>query len=142
MPIQSITNAPAYIVYVGRCPGVYNNWIDVEKQIKDYPLAWYRPLNSLNEASKTYKVWRRRQKLPIGQLLTNDASLSSSPKNNKRNAKKNRKACIRWCAAINRNYSVELVRAVVAIANKSGLSLTVHSLNSAFKYYQDQPPWD
>ena len=142
MPIQSITNAPAYIVYVGRCPGVYNNWIDVEKQIKDYPLAWYRPLSSFNEASKTYKIWRRRQKLPIEQLLTNDESLSSSSKNKKRNVKKNRKACIRWCAAINRNYSVELVRAVVAIAKKSGAPLTVHSLNSAFEYYQDQPPWD
>jgi len=142
MSIQSIANAPAYIIYVGRCPGVYNNWIDVEKQIKDFPLAWYRPFNSLKEASNTYRIWRRSQMLPIRQLLTNDASCSSSSLNNKRKVKKNRKACIQWCAEINKNHSVELVRAVVAIAKKSAEPLTVCSLNHAFEYFQERPPWD
>jgi viroplasmin and RNaseH domain-containing protein len=142
MTIQSVTDARAYIVYVGRQPRLYKSWDDVRKQINDFPLAWYRSFQCSKEARNIYKFWRRRQSIPIRQLLTNEKSLASPIKKHKQNTETNRKACIHWCMATNRSYSDETVRTVVRIAKKRYAPLTVTALKDAFEYYLEQPPWD
>ncbi|MCF2949258.1 RNase H1/viroplasmin domain-containing protein [Paraglaciecola aquimarina] len=142
MSIQSITDAPAYIVYIGRQPGVYKNWDDVHKQINDCPLAWYRPFQSVKEARSAFSLWKRQQKMPIEKLLSQNTQPAKKLTFTNQKAKHRLKNCLKWCATLNRTHSIEAVRAIVKIANQMSTPLTVQSLSVAYSHYINQPPWD
>lgn len=142
MSYQSITDAPAYIVYVGRQPGVYTNWDDVHQQINDFPLAWYRPFQSLKKARNTYRIWKRQQKVPIKELLSRSTQASKSTKSETRRKLSRRKACVHWCGRLSKTNSIDVVREVVRIAKRLRKPVTVKSLEEAYDIYMDKPPWE
>ena len=44
-----------YVVWVGKTPGVYDNWKDCQSQISGFPNAKYKSFNSEDEAMEAYK---------------------------------------------------------------------------------------
>lgn len=44
-----------YVVWVGREPGIYDNWSDCEEQILNFPNAKYKGFGSSEEAAKAFR---------------------------------------------------------------------------------------
>ncbi len=44
-----------YVVWVGRVPGVYDNWSDAEEQVLNFPGAKYKSFSSAAEAAKAFR---------------------------------------------------------------------------------------
>ncbi|MDE6786289.1 MAG: ribonuclease H family protein [Muribaculaceae bacterium] len=44
-----------YVVWVGRVPGVYDNWSDCEEQILNFPGAKYKSFSSAAEAAQAFR---------------------------------------------------------------------------------------
>lgn len=44
-----------YVVWVGRVPGIYDNWDDCLEQVKEYPGARYKSFTSQNEATLAFR---------------------------------------------------------------------------------------
>ncbi len=44
-----------YVVWVGRVPGVYDNWSDAEEQVLNFPGAKYKGFSSAAEAAKAFR---------------------------------------------------------------------------------------
>ena len=45
------------VVFVGRVPGVYDNWSDAQVQVDKYPGASHRGFDSRAEAESSYLRW-------------------------------------------------------------------------------------
>ncbi|MCX2741465.1 RNase H1/viroplasmin domain-containing protein [Pontibacter anaerobius] len=45
-----------YVVWIGRTPGIYDNWFDCEAQVKGYSGAIYKSFPSYWEAKKAYEA--------------------------------------------------------------------------------------
>ncbi|MDE6741204.1 MAG: RNase H1/viroplasmin domain-containing protein, partial [Muribaculaceae bacterium] len=44
-----------YVVWVGRVPGVYDNWSDAEEQILNFPGAKFKSFASAAEAAQAFR---------------------------------------------------------------------------------------
>lgn len=49
------SNSKYYVVWVGREPGVYDNWSDCEEQILNFPGAKYKSFSSSAEAARAFR---------------------------------------------------------------------------------------
>ena len=48
-----------YVVYIGRVPGVYEEWEDCAKQVNTFPGNLYRGYASREVAEEKWSKWRR-----------------------------------------------------------------------------------
>lgn len=53
--MASTTRNKYYVVWVGRDPGIYNNWEDAQEQVVNYPGAKYKSFNTLEDATAAYR---------------------------------------------------------------------------------------
>lgn len=60
-----------YVVWVGRHPGVYDDWNDAKEQIENYPGARYKGFTSSVEATQAYRSGLNQdgEKKELGALL-------------------------------------------------------------------------
>lgn len=52
--IDSIETGKFYVVWVGREPGVYDNWPDAEQQVRGFSKAQYKSHTTRSEAEKAF----------------------------------------------------------------------------------------
>ncbi|TDF34386.1 hypothetical protein EYS14_24735 [Alteromonadaceae bacterium M269] len=144
MPKSTHKTKAAYVVFVGRKLGVYTSFKSLKKQIKDYPLAWYKAYKHVSEAKKEYRQWKKRHALTPQQLLTLSEKIvkeshSTHQCNQQRYAK-----LIKWCYRMEKSKRLSLkdIRKVVKIAKQQTKHFTVNDLDKALTLFQDNPPWD
>lgn len=85
----------AYVVWVGRKPGVYDNWGDCKAQVDGFRNPKFKGFNSLDEANKEFKNYLELGRVndsegypslnqptskPVGTYLTVDAAFSGKKK--------------------------------------------------------------
>ncbi len=58
-----------YVVWVGREPGVYDNWSDAEEQVLNFPGAKYKSFASAAEAAKAYRGSEDNDPADLGSFL-------------------------------------------------------------------------
>ena len=47
----------AYVVYIGRVPGVYNNWPDCKEQVNGYVASSHQGFNSMADAVDAWEYF-------------------------------------------------------------------------------------
>lgn len=57
-----------YVVFVGRNPGVYDDWSDAKEQVENFPGAKYRGYASSAEATSAYRRYDSGE-APLGAIL-------------------------------------------------------------------------
>lgn len=62
-----------YVVWVGREPGVYDNWSDCEEQIVNFPGAKYKSFASSSEAAKAFRGSDDTNPADLGSFLISAA---------------------------------------------------------------------
>nr|GMD81083.1 ribonuclease HI [Ipomoea batatas] len=69
-----------YVVFVGRCPGVYDNWEDAKAQVHRFSDNLYKSFPSKDEAIFAFNTFNRRQQNSSTSFVgeSNAASTSSS----------------------------------------------------------------
>ena len=53
---------PSYVVYKGRVPGVYHNWVDCLREVQGYRGCIYVQYNTMAEAEAIYAHYLARQR--------------------------------------------------------------------------------
>ncbi len=74
----------AYVVLVGRTPGIYETWAEAKVQVEGYPGACFRGYHTYEAAIEVWEAWEyhgenRIQQKPFGRSgkLTNKGRLES-----------------------------------------------------------------
>lgn len=67
-----------YVVWQGKKPGIYNNWVDCQEQIKGVEAAKYKSFESLNEAEKAFTGKAENYIVKKNNSTTNDKSKTVS----------------------------------------------------------------
>ena len=53
---------PSYVVYKGRVPGVYHNWVDCARQVQGFRGCIYISYNTMAEAEARYTHYVARER--------------------------------------------------------------------------------
>ena len=67
-----------YVVWQGKKPGIYNNWVDCQEQIKGVEAAKYKSFESLIEAEKAFTGKAENYIVKKNNSTTNDKSKTVS----------------------------------------------------------------
>ncbi len=70
-----------YVVWVGRVPGVYDNWSDAEEQILNFPGAKYKSFSSAAEAAQAFRGNDDSDPADLGSFLIAAADRRVAPPN-------------------------------------------------------------
>lgn len=73
-----------YVVWVGRNPGVYDDWSDAEEQIRDFPGARYKGFSTSAEATIAFRKGSdtKSERLSLGEMLMKAGSAHNRGKAN------------------------------------------------------------
>ncbi len=71
-----------YVVWVGRQPGVYDDFNDAMEQVDNYPGASFKSYSSAQAAAEAYRKGERKEvKNELANLLTGNPATAKLPKN-------------------------------------------------------------
>jgi hypothetical protein len=131
-------SSEAYVVFEGRAPGVYSNVHEVMNQTSNFPLAWYRPYATLDDAYDAYEIWKKRQNLTMKELIEGPIQ---APKM-KASRRKHLRPLVYWLANKHKHHSNKTLQAIVKMAKQLSPNnkLTIQLLEKAIQKY-DPPPW-
>jgi viroplasmin and RNaseH domain-containing protein len=62
-----------YVVFIGREPGVYDNFMDCHAQVNRFPSNLYKGYSSREEADHVWKLYRREQEQAREQTAVAEA---------------------------------------------------------------------
>lgn len=68
-----------YVVWEGRHPGVYEDWLDALDQIENFPGAKYKGYNSREEAIAAFRRYLAGSEVPLGEILISASGVSTPP---------------------------------------------------------------